>query len=105
MVSADDQPVTMGRDVSGVVDAVGEGVERVDEGSLVHTMISKGGGYSQHAVVISGHAAALANGLGHDQAAATPLAGLTAWQALVEHGKLREGQGVLIHGGAVLTVP
>ncbi|SFH26748.1 NADPH:quinone reductase [Palleronia marisminoris] len=100
MVSADDLPITMGRDVAGVVDAVGDGAESFDEGALVHAMISNGGGYAQHAIVNVGDAAAVPNGLGHDQAAAIPLAGLTAWQALVDHGKLRGGQSVLIHGGA-----
>lgn len=100
MVSADDQPITTGRDVSGVVDAVGEGVESFAEGALAHAMISKGGGYAQHSIVSAGDAAAMPNGLGHEQAAAIPLAGLAAWQALIDHGKLREGQSVLIHGGA-----
>lgn len=100
MVGADDLPITMGRDVSGVVDAVGKGVESFGEGAIVHAMISKGGGYAQHAIVNAGEAAAVPEGLGHKQAAAIPLAGLTAWQALVDHGRLREGQTVLIHGGA-----
>lgn len=100
MVGAEDLPVTMGRDVSGVVDAVGEGADSFDRGALVHAMISTGGGYAEHAIVSAGDAAAVPQGLGHEQAAAIPLAGLTAWQALVDHGQLREGQSVLIHGGA-----
>ncbi|WP_375261909.1 NADP-dependent oxidoreductase [Palleronia sp.] len=100
MVGADDLPFTMGRDVSGVVDAVGEGAESFGKGALVHAMISTGGGYVEHAIVNAGDAAAVPDGLGHEQAAAIPLAGLTAWQALVDHGQLRNGQRVLIHGGA-----
>lgn len=100
MVSTADLPMTMGRDVSGVVDAVGEGVGSFDRGALVHAMISKGGGYAQHAIVNAGDAATVPEGLGHEQAAAIPLAGLTAWQALVDHGRLREAQSVLVHGGA-----
>ncbi|MBV9391389.1 MAG: NADP-dependent oxidoreductase, partial [Verrucomicrobia bacterium] len=38
--------------------------------------------------------------LDHTQAAAVPISGLTAWQALFDHGKLQSGQKVLIHGGA-----
>jgi NADPH:quinone reductase-like Zn-dependent oxidoreductase len=38
--------------------------------------------------------------LDHVQAASVPLAGLTAWQGLFDHGKLEAGQRVLIHGGA-----
>jgi NADPH:quinone reductase-like Zn-dependent oxidoreductase len=38
--------------------------------------------------------------LSHVEAAALPLAALTAWQALVDHAKIRSGERVLIHGGA-----
>jgi NADPH:quinone reductase-like Zn-dependent oxidoreductase len=37
--------------------------------------------------------------IGHVEAAAVPISGLTAWQALFDHGKLQPGQKVLIHGG------
>ena len=100
MVTDRDLPMGMGRDVSGVVDAVGEGVESFAEGAAVHAMMRNGGGYAQHAIVSAGDAAAVPGGLGHEQAAAVPLAGLTAWQALVDHGDLRDRQSVLVHGGA-----
>lgn len=100
LVTDRDLPVGMGRDVSGVVDAVGDGVESFAKGAAVHAMVSKGGGYARYAIVSAGDAAAVPSGLGHEQAAAIPLAGLTAWQALVDHGELRDGQSVLVHGGA-----
>jgi NADPH:quinone reductase-like Zn-dependent oxidoreductase len=37
--------------------------------------------------------------IGHVESAAVPLAALSAWQALFDHGRLREGQRVLVHGG------
>lgn len=100
MVTDRDLPVGMGRDVSGIVDAVDEGGESFARGAAVNAMVSKGGGYAQHAIASAGDATAVPSGLGHEQAAAIPLAGLTAWQALVDHGELRDGQSVLVHGGA-----
>jgi len=99
-VEEKDLPMTMGRDVSGVVESVGDGADSFSVGAAVHAMITSGGGYIQHAIVNAGDAAAVPEGLSHEEAAAIPLAGLTAWQALIDHGQLRAGQSVLIHGGA-----
>src|SRR6185312_7948564 len=73
-------PHTPGRDVAGTVDALGEGVDGVEVGAAV-----------------IGFRPMTADG------AALPLVGLTAWQALFDHGKLTAGQRVLINGagGAV----
>ena len=100
MVTADDLPFAMGRDVSGVVDAVGDTVDSFDRGAAVHAMVGRGGGYAQHAIVRAEEAAAVPRGLSHGEAASMPLAALTAWQGMIDHGDLREGQTVLIHGGA-----
>ncbi|WP_299842012.1 NADP-dependent oxidoreductase [uncultured Jannaschia sp.] len=97
-VGADDLPVTMGHDVAGLIDAVGEGVESFTRGARVYAMVD--GGYAQHVVVSSGDVAAVPEGLSDAEAAAIPLAALTAWQGLIDHGGLEAGQRVLIHGGA-----
>ena len=100
-VSEDALPYTMGREVSGVVEAVGEGVDSFTQGAAIHAMLGQGrGGYARHAIVMPAEAAAVPQNLSHIEAAAVPLAALTAWQGMIDHGGLSEGQTVLIHGGA-----
>ena len=99
-VGEDDLPITMGLDVSGVVEAVGDAVDSFTERAAVHAMLSRPGGYAEHAIVRAEEAAAVPRELNHEQAAAVPLAALTAWQGLLEQGGLQAGQTVLIHGGA-----
>lgn len=101
LLQAEDLPLAMGREVAGVVEAVGEGVLGFAQGARVHAMVAPPhGGYARHAIVRSGAAAPVPGDLSWPEAAAVPLAGLTAWQGLLDHGGLREGQSVLIHGGA-----
>lgn len=96
------RPYTPGYDVSGVVEAVGEGVTKFKPGDQVFAMLAlpKGGGYAQFALVPENDAARKPDAVDHNSAAATPLAALTAWQAIVDVAKVQEGQTVLIHGGA-----
>src|SRR5207302_496295 len=58
------------------------------------------GGYAQYALVKEREAAPKPKSLTYIEAAAVPLAALTAWQALIDTAKLRAGQTVLIHGGS-----
>jgi NADPH:quinone reductase-like Zn-dependent oxidoreductase len=94
-------PHVPGYDVSGVVEAVGEGVDGFAPGdeafALLH--ITRGGAYAGHARVLASEAAPKPGRLSHRQAAALPLVALTAWQAFEKAG-LGAGQTVLIHGGA-----
>ena len=92
-------PLTLGRDVAGVVDAVGEGVDRFRVGEAVFAMLDRDhGGYVEFVVQAAGNCARKPARLDFIQAAAVPLAGLTAWQGLFDHGALQSGQRVLIHG-------
>jgi NADPH:quinone reductase-like Zn-dependent oxidoreductase len=59
-----------------------------------------GGGYAEKAVVDQKAIARKPASVNHIHAAATPLAGQTAWQGLFRHGQLKAGQSVLIHGGS-----
>lgn len=95
-------PFIPGWDFSGVIDAVGEGVTRWNPGDAVygHPPLSGSGTYAEYIVVSEDVCAAKPATLDHAHAAAVPLAGLTAWQALFEHAELQEGQSVLIHAGA-----
>jgi len=100
-VKADQLPLTLGRDVAGVVDRVGAGVSEFGVGQEVYAMLPPDrGGYAEYVAVIAADCAAKPGRIDDVQAAATPLAGLTAWQGLFDHGGLKAGQDVLIHGAA-----
>lgn len=97
-------PAILGRDISGIVRSVGLGAGRrrpaFAEGTEVFGMLDyERGAYAEYAVGSGRELAPVPKGLGLREAAALPVAGLTAWQGLFTHGKLRRGQRVLIHGG------
>lgn len=95
-------PLTIGWDVSGVVDQIGAEVSGVSVGDAVYSRpdIMRNGTYAEYAVVRAAEVAAKPESLSHCEAAAVPLAGLTAWQALFDHAQLKAGERVLIHAGA-----
>lgn len=93
-------PAVPGGDVSGVVDSLGEGVSGVRAGESLIAYIGLLGAYQTHVVIDPAIAAPKPANLDAVAAAAIPLAGLTAWQALHEHGRVAAGQRVLIHGAA-----
>jgi NADPH:quinone reductase-like Zn-dependent oxidoreductase len=94
-------PMTLGRDVAGVVDAVGAEVRGFHTSDAVYVMLDRShGGYTEFVVEQAEYCARKPARLDFIQAAAVPLAGLTAWQGLFEHGGLQAGQRVLIHGAA-----
>ena len=98
-------PHTPGIDVAGTVDALGEGVTGVQVGDQVIGFLSMAGpGAAAEYVVAPAEALTPApKSVAPADAAALPLVGLTAWQALFEHAELSAGQRVLINGagGAV----
>jgi NADPH:quinone reductase-like Zn-dependent oxidoreductase len=96
-------PAVLGWDVAGVVDAVGMGVSRFAVGDPVYGMPwfpRPAGGYAEYVTAPSRQFAVRPAGLDDVSAAALPLAGLTAWQALVEIAEVAENQRVLIHAAA-----
>jgi NADPH:quinone reductase-like Zn-dependent oxidoreductase len=98
-----DPPFVLGWDVSGVVEAVGFGVTLFHPGDEVFGMLPYPGGVGAHAEYVTGPTRAFApkpRALSHVEASALPLAGLTAWQALVDTADVRAGQRVLIHAAA-----
>ncbi|GGT04514.1 NADPH:quinone reductase [Streptomyces kurssanovii] len=97
------EPPVLGYDVSGVVEQVGPGVTLYRPGDEVFGMPEfprQAGGYAEYVTGPARHFAPKPAGLTHIEAAALPLAGLTAWQALVETAGLTDGQRVLIHAAA-----
>lgn len=95
-------PLTLGWDVSGVVDRVGAEVTHLSVGDAVYSRpdIARNGSYAEYMVVQADEVAAKPETLSHNEAAAVPLAGLTAWQGLFDHAQLKKGERVLIHAGA-----
>ncbi|MFI6043559.1 NADP-dependent oxidoreductase [Nocardia sp. NPDC051321] len=96
-------PFVLGWDVSGEVAEIGVGVTLWQPGDEVFGMLPYPNGHGAMAEYVVGPARAFARkpaSLDHVQAAAIPLAALTAWQALVDTADLRAGQRVLIHAAA-----
>jgi NADPH:quinone reductase-like Zn-dependent oxidoreductase len=84
-----------------VVERVGAQVRKFKKGDAVYAMLRNDiGGYAESTLVTEDEAARKPKQLDFVQAAAVPLAALTAWQGLFDHGGLKAGQRVLIHGGA-----
>jgi len=61
---------------------------------------TKNGTYAEYVAVKANHVGFKPKTIDHEEAAAVPLAGLTAWQGLFDHGKLQKGQKVLIHAAS-----
>ena len=96
-------PFTVGWDVAGVVEAVGFGVTRFEPGDRVFGMPRfphEAAAYAEYVTSPSRQLARVPDGLSDVEAGALPLAGLTAWQALVETAEIGPGQRVLVLGGA-----
>ena len=95
-------PAIPSYEVSGIVEAVGADVTQVAVGDEVFALTPfDRDGCAAELAVIPAHALASKPGtLGHAESAALPLAGLSAWQGLIDHGRLEAGQRVLIHGAA-----
>src|SRR6266478_7219742 len=92
-------PSTLGWDVSGTVEEAGDNVTQFKRGDEVYALV-KGGGYAEYVVAKATVVAKKPRTLDHVHAAAVPVAGLTAFQALFEVAQLRAGQKVLIHAAA-----
>jgi NADPH:quinone reductase-like Zn-dependent oxidoreductase len=98
-------PHTPGIDVAGTVDALGAGVDSLAVGDRVIGFLpmAGAGAAAEYVIAPAGALTAAPTTVPLADAAALPVVGLTAWQALFEHAKLTAGQRVLINGagGAV----
>ncbi|GAA1278802.1 NADP-dependent oxidoreductase [Pseudonocardia aurantiaca] len=96
-------PFTLGWDVSGVVEEVGLGVSIFEPGDEVFGMLPYPQGAGAYAEYVTGPTRAFTRkpaGLSHSEAAALPMVGLVAWQALVDTADVQHGQRVLVLGAA-----
>lgn len=94
--------VIPGHEISGVVEAVASNVSDVKVGDAVYALTDfwRDGALAEYVAARADDLATKPINLNHVQAAAVPLAALTAWQALFEHAHLSSGKRVLIHGAA-----
>jgi NADPH:quinone reductase-like Zn-dependent oxidoreductase len=96
-------PFTVGWDVCGEVTAVGRGVTRFEVGDEVFGMPwfpRQAGAYAEYVTAPSRHFARKPHAFSTEEAGALPLAGLAAWQIVVDTIRVQDGDDVLIHGGA-----
>lgn len=95
-------PLTLGSDLSGIVEAVGPNVDEFLPGDAVFGVTNARftGAYADFAIVRAEMIARKPGRLGDIDAASVPVVAVTAWQALFELAMLKAGQTVLIHGAA-----
>ena len=95
-------PLILGWDASGVVESVGRSVRRLRPGDVVYTRpdIVRDGAYAEYIAVRESEVALRPTTISHVEAASLPLAGITAWEAIVNVGQVSAGQRVLIHAAA-----
>lgn len=95
-------PLVLGNDCAGTVVAAGARAQRFQAGAAVYARLGaeRIGTFAEYAVVRQEALARKPANLDMKEAAALPLVGLTAWQALVEIARLQAGQRVLIHAGS-----
>lgn len=98
-------PTVLGADISGVVEEVGAGVTDFAAGDEVYytpELFGPGanGSYAEYNVVPAAIVAPKPPSLSHEAAASVPLAGGTAWEAIIRRLAVKPGETVLVHGGA-----
>jgi NADPH:quinone reductase len=98
-VERQELPFTPGSEIAGTVAEVGEGVEGVNTGDRIVTLLGTGG-YAEYVVAPARNLIPLPEGMDFDDAAAIPLQGLTAYHVLETSGQLKEGESVVVHAAA-----
>jgi NADPH:quinone reductase-like Zn-dependent oxidoreductase len=93
-------PAIPSYELSGEIAALASDVSDLAVGDAVWALtgFDRDGAAAEYAVVPASFLAPKPRTIGHVESAAVPLAGLTAWQGLFDHGRLRKGERVLIHG-------
>ena len=92
-------PATLGLEVSGEVVALGTGIKNLREGDRVCALLA-GGGYAEYAIAAQECVLPVPKGVGLVAAAALAEAHFTVWTNLIDTGRLKPGDSVLIHGGS-----
>lgn len=96
-------PDVLGRDAAGTVEAVGEGVTEFRDGDNVFAVLfgpRSNGAYAQYVRVPAAFVCPKPDSLSFQQAACLGVAGMTAYDAVVNKGRIQRGETVLVAGGA-----
>ena len=98
----DRTPSIPGHELAGVVSALGYGTTGLSIGQRVFGLADwyRDGTLAEYVAIEARNLAPLPGDVDFTVGASLPISGLTAWQGLVEHGRLRAGQSVLAHGAA-----
>ncbi|WP_406063482.1 NADP-dependent oxidoreductase [Micromonospora sp. NBC_00860] len=98
----DRTPSIPGHELAGVVSALGYGTTGLSVGQRVFGLTdwTRDGTLAEYVAVEARNLAPLPGDVDFTVGASLPISGLTAWQGLFEHGRLRAGQSVLVHGAA-----
>jgi NADPH:quinone reductase-like Zn-dependent oxidoreductase len=98
----DRTPSIPGHELAGVVTALGYGTTGLSLGQRVFGLTDwhRDGTLAEYVAVEARNLAPLPGDVDFTAGASLPISGLTAWQGLLEHGRLRSGQSVLVHGAA-----
>jgi NADPH:quinone reductase-like Zn-dependent oxidoreductase len=95
-------PYTIGSDVSGIVEKTGSSVQKFKKGDAVLGSLewAKQGAFAEYVITKEEYIVSKTAMLSFREAAALPLAGLTAWQGLFDKLQLQKGEKILIQAGA-----
>jgi len=98
----DRRPTIPGHELAGVVTALGYGTTGLTVGQRVFGLTDwyRDGTLAEYAAVEARNLSPLPGDVDFAVGASVPISGLTAWQGLFEHGRLRAGQSVIAHGAA-----
>jgi NADPH:quinone reductase-like Zn-dependent oxidoreductase len=101
-LSRDRKPIIPGHELAGVVTALGYGTTGLSVGQRVFGLADwyRDGTLAEYIAIEARNLAPLPGDVDFTVGASLPISGLTAWQGLFEHGRLRAGQSVIAHGAA-----
>lgn len=97
-----DLPLILGWDVAGVIEETGQNVKGFSPGDLVYSRpdLTRNGTYAEYVSVRENEIALKPETISFMEAASIPLAGITAWEAVINSGEIRAGQSILIHAAS-----
>jgi NADPH:quinone reductase-like Zn-dependent oxidoreductase len=94
------RPAIIGWDIAGDIVEKAENTEGYEIGDAVFGLLRSGGAYVEYVAVPASIMALKPENISYEEAAAIPIAGITAWNPLVNIGKIKKGDKVLIHAGS-----
>lgn len=99
-IFGEERPVIMGWDIAGEIVEKADNTDEFELGDAVFALLQNAGGYAEFVAVHVGLLAHKPDNITFEEAAAAPMAGLLAWQSLVQGMNIKKGDKMLIHGAA-----